>query len=114
MVFSQKYLQAAESPIKVLDRDHPDSHRGGIHNGYIWLYHSPVVRFVLFDYRKGRDSSGPREMLVGFKWILQIDGYIVYDSLYADHPDILLTFCIACPDYLVGPCKTQICRFGQK
>lgn len=91
VVLSHKYLQADESPIKVLDRDH----KKGIHKGYMWLYHAPVDKLVLFDYRKGRDSSGPREMLAGFKGILQTDGYIVYDSLYADHPDILLTFCMA-------------------
>jgi transposase len=61
----------------------------------MWLYHAPVDRLVLFDYRKGRDSSGPKEMLAGFKGILQTDGYIVYDSLYRNHPDILLTYCMA-------------------
>lgn len=91
MVLSQKYLQADESPIKVLDRDH----KNGIHKGYMWLYHAPVDRLVLFDYRKGRDSSGPKAMLAGFKGILQTDGYIVYDSLYRNHPDILLTYCMA-------------------
>jgi transposase len=91
IVFSQKYLQADESPIKVLDRDH----KNGIHKGYMWLYHAPVDRLVLFDYRKGRDSSGPLEMLSGFKGILQTDGYVVYESLYGNHPDILLTFCMA-------------------
>ncbi|REG87077.1 IS66 family transposase [Algoriphagus antarcticus] len=91
IVFSQKYLQADETPIKVLDRDH----KNGIHQGYMWLYHAPVDRLVLFDYRKGRDSSGPKEMLAGFRGILQTDGYTVYDSLYGNHPDILLTFCMA-------------------
>ena len=91
IVLTQKYLQADESPVKVLDRDH----KNGIHQGYMWLYHAPVDRLVLFDYRKGRNSSGPREMLAGFKGILQTDGYIVYDSLYGNHPDILLTYCMA-------------------
>jgi transposase len=91
IVLSQKYLQADESPVKVLDRDH----KNGIHQGYMWLYHAPVDRLVLFDYRKGRNSSGPKEMLSGFKGILQTDGYIVYDSLYGNHPDILLTYCMA-------------------
>lgn len=91
IVFSHKYLQADESPIKVLDRDH----KNGIHTGYMWLYHAPVDRLVLFDYRKGRDSSGPREMLAGFRGILQTDGYAVYDSLYGNHSDIVLTFCMA-------------------
>lgn len=91
VVISQKYLQVDESPIKVLDRDH----KKGIHQGYMWLYHSPVDRLVLFDYRKGRDSSGPKEMLKEFSGILQTDGYKVYESLFGNHPDIVLTFCMA-------------------
>ena len=91
IVTGQKYLQVDETPLKVLDRNHKD----GIHKGYMWLYHAPVDRLVLFDYRKGRDQSGPKEMLAGFKGIIQTDGYIVYDSLYENHPDIHLTFCMA-------------------
>jgi len=91
MVTNQKYLQVDETPIKVLDRDH----KKGIHQGYMWLYHAPVDRLVLFDYRKGRDRSGPLEMLTGFRGIVQTDGYQVYDSLYRNHEHISLTFCMA-------------------
>ncbi|WP_114751950.1 IS66 family transposase [Pleomorphovibrio marinus] len=91
IVTLQEYLQVDETPIKVLDRDH----KKGIHQGYMWLYHAPVDRLVLFDYRKGRDRSGPVEMLAGFKGIIQTDGYKVYDTLYGNHPDIHLTFCMA-------------------
>jgi transposase len=91
IVTSQKYLQVDETPIKVLDRDH----KNGIHQGYMWLYHAPVDRLVLFDYQKGRDQSGPKELLADFRGIIQTDGYTVYDSLYGDHPDIHLTFCMA-------------------
>ncbi|MFO7822929.1 MAG: IS66 family transposase [Cyclobacterium sp.] len=91
IVTNQKYLQVDETPIKVLDRDH----KKGIHQGYMWLYHAPVDRLVLFDYRKGRDRSGPLEMLTGFRGIIQTDGYQVYHSLYGDHEHIHLTFCMA-------------------
>lgn len=91
VIQNQKYLQVDESPVMVLDRDH----KNGIHQGYMWLYHAPVERLVLFDYRKGRDRSGPEEMLAGFTGIIQTDGYVVYESLYANHADILLTFCMA-------------------
>ena len=91
IVISQKYLQVDESPIKVIDRDH----KNGIHQGYMWLYHAPVDRLVLFDYRKGRGQSGPKEMLAHFRGIIQTDGYKVYDSLFGNHPDIHLTFCMA-------------------
>lgn len=91
IVISQKYLQVDETPIKVLDRDH----KNGIHQGYMWLYHAPVDRLVLFDYRRGRDQSGPKAMLADFKGIIQTDGYVVYDALFENHPDIHLTFCMA-------------------
>jgi transposase len=81
-----------ETPIKVLDRDHKNRE---IHQGYMWLYHTPVDRLVLFDYRRGRDQSGPKAMLADFKGIIQTDGYTVYDALFENHPDIHLTFCMA-------------------
>lgn len=91
LVLNQKYLQADESPIKVLDRNH----QKGIHQGYMWVYNAPCDRLVLFDYQKGRDSSGPRNMLEGYTGILQTDGYSVYESLFADHPYIMLVYCMA-------------------
>ena len=91
LVMNQKYLQADESPIKVLDRNH----KNDIHQGYMWVYNAPSDKLVLYDYRKGRDKSGPKEMLAYFIGILQTDGYSVYESLFAHHPNILLVFCMA-------------------
>ncbi|MEB2780448.1 transposase [Algoriphagus sp. C2-6-M1] len=34
-------------------------------------------------------------MLAGFRGILRTDGYKVYESLYGNHTDILLTYCMA-------------------
>lgn len=91
LILNQKYLQADESPLKVLDKNH----KNGIHQGYMWVYNAPVDNLVLFDYRKGRDSSGPKEMLKTFFGVLQSDGYSVYESLFANHPNILLIYCMA-------------------
>jgi len=91
MVMNQKYLQADESPLKVLDRDH----KNGIHQGYMWIYNAPAENLVLFDYRKGRSAVGPSEMLKDFTGILQTDGYSVYESLFAHHPNIILVYCMA-------------------
>lgn len=104
LALNQKYLQADESPAKVLDRDH----KNGIHRGFVWVYNASADNLVLFDYRKGRDSSGPREMLEGFAGILQTDGFSVYESLFAGHPHIMLVFCIACPALCGGPCPQKI------
>ncbi|WP_449390453.1 IS66 family transposase [Cyclobacterium lianum] len=62
IVAGQKYHQDDKTPIKFLDRDLAK----GIHHGYMWQYHAPADRLVFFDYRKGRDRSGPREMLADF------------------------------------------------
>jgi transposase len=91
MVLEQKYLQADETPLKVLDRDHKNK----IIQGYLWVYHGPADKLVLFDYQKGRSANGPRIMLDDFSGIIQTDGYTVYASLFADHPDIMLVYCMA-------------------
>lgn len=91
LVLEQKYLQADETPLKVLDRDH----KNGIHQGYLWLYHAPADKIVLFDYQKGRSSNGPKTMLDNFSGIIQTDGYSVYESLFANHPHIMLIYCMA-------------------
>jgi transposase len=91
LVTNQKYLQADESPIKVLDKNH----KNGVHQGYMWVYNAPSDKLVLYDYRKGRDSSGPKDMLEHYTGILQTDGYSVYEKLFANHPNIILVYCMA-------------------
>ncbi len=75
LVLGQGYLQVDESPIRVLDK----KAKGNTHNGYYWVYNSPLQNAMIFDYRQGRGREGPGEMLRGFKGYLQSDGYKVYD-----------------------------------
>jgi len=75
LVLGQGYLQVDETPIKVLDRDK----KGTTHQGYYWVYHSPLQNAVFFDYQPGRGRAGPAQMLNHFKGYLQTDGYAVYD-----------------------------------
>ena len=76
-VISSDYIQADESPIKVLDKDKFKS----THQGYQWVYRSPLHNLVLFNYRKGRGRAGPKEILENYQGFLQCDGYIVYDTI---------------------------------
>jgi transposase len=76
-----EYLQGDETPIPVLTEDKP----GATHKGYLWVYHDPLKRLVLFDYYKGRDRAGPREILEDYHGTLQTDGYQVYDIYERDH-----------------------------
>jgi transposase len=83
------YLQADETPIKVLDREK----KGKTHRGYYWVYRDVVNGLVLFDYREGRGRDGPTDMLKDFEGYLQTDGYGVYDSF--DTKKIKLLHCMA-------------------
>jgi transposase len=49
LVLKENYIQCDETPIKVLDKEK----KGTTHRGYHWVYHAPLARLVLFDYRKG-------------------------------------------------------------
>ncbi len=79
MVFdtkSQGYLQVDETPIKVLDSDK----KGAAHQGYFWVYHSPLDKTVLFDYNPSRGGHVLKSMLDNFKGYLQTDGYAAYEK----------------------------------
>ncbi|MFM6408036.1 MAG: IS66 family transposase, partial [Microcystis sp.] len=89
-VLSSDYLQADETPIKVLDKDK----KGTTHRGYHWVYHAPIERLVLFDYREGRGREGPNEVLESFRGHLQTDGYAVYED-YGRKVGVTLLHCMA-------------------
>lgn len=88
-VLSSNYLQVDETPIKVLDK----KKKGTTHRGYHWVYHAPLKRLVLFDYREGRGREGPEELLDGFIGWVQSDGYAVYEQL--KRKEITLLNCMA-------------------
>lgn len=89
-VLSSDYLQADETPIKVLDKDK----KGTTHRGYHWVYHAPRERLVLFDYREGRGREGPNEILKDFSGYLQTDGYVVYED-FDKKVKVTLLHCMA-------------------
>lgn len=88
-VLSSNYLQADETPIKVLD----DTKKGQTHHGFYWVYRDPLSGLVLFDYRKSRGREGPSEILKDFEGYLQSDGYTAYENF--DRGKITLIHCMA-------------------
>jgi len=84
------YIQADETPIKVLDKNK----KGDTHKGYYWVYHSPITKAVCFQYRKGRGREGPKEFLKGFQGAIQADGWHVYDK-FEKRDGITLLGCLA-------------------
>ena len=90
-ILSSGYLQADESPIKVLD----SAKKGKAHQGYMWVYYTPVHKIVILNYRKGRGQHGPKEILKNYQGFLQVDGYTVYDKIAKLNPSIELAGCMA-------------------
>jgi len=84
------YIQADETPIKVLDKDK----KGDTHKGYFWVYYSPITKTVCYQYRKGRGRAGPKEFLKDFKGAIQADGWQVYDR-FEKREGIHLLGCMA-------------------
>ncbi|MCW3110635.1 MAG: transposase [Segetibacter sp.] len=89
-VLTCNYLHADETPIGVLD----PNKKGTTHQGYYWVYHNSIKKFVLFDYQPGRGREGPGEILKNFQGYLQTDGYSVYDA-YDKKAGITLMHCMA-------------------
>lgn len=88
-IISSNYLQADETPIKVLD----NTKKGETHRGFYWVYRDPQSGLVLFDYRKGRGREGPTEILRNFEGYLQSDGYNAYESF--NKGKVTLIHCMA-------------------
>lgn len=84
------YIMGDETPIKVLD----SRKKGATHQGYHWVYYSPLDKLVCFDYREGRARDGPAQFLKGFQGYLQTDGYQAYDQ-FDNNPEIRLLGCMA-------------------
>lgn len=87
---SKGYLQVDESPIKVLESDK----KGACHQGYYWVYHSPLDGVILFDYQPTRGSAAAKTMLDSFKGYLQTDGYAVYEK-HGKRKDVIHLACWA-------------------
>ena len=87
---SKGYWQVDETPIKVLESDK----KGACHQGYYWVYHSPLDNITLFDYQPTRGSAGVKGMLDTFRGYLQTDGYVVYEK-YGKRKDITHLACWA-------------------
>lgn len=79
-IMAADYLQMDESGIRVLAADEPRA----THQGYMWLVRDPVSGAVAMRYHKGRSAAVPREMLAGYRGVLQVDGYVGYTRALTD------------------------------
>jgi len=79
-VLDSKVVGTDDTPVKVLDRDLPQTRKGRI-----WPYlgdrdHPAAV----YDYTPTRGRAGPEKFLESYRGHLQADAYVAYDSFFTD------------------------------
>jgi transposase len=74
----RELLSMDDTPMPVLDRDHPS----GIKKGRIWAYVADIDQVCFCEYTPTWAGLGPRTVLGGFKRYLQSDGYAGIDELF--------------------------------
>jgi transposase len=80
LVLGSKVVQTDDTPVKVLDRNLPQTR-----TGRIWPYigdkdHPAVV----YDYTPTRERAGPEQFLESYRGYLQADAYSAYDRFFID------------------------------
>ena len=79
-VLSSKVVGTDDTPVKVLDRNLPQTRKGRIWP-YVGDRDHPAV---IYDYTPTRERAGPEKFLKDFRGHLQADAYVVYDSFFTD------------------------------
>jgi transposase len=79
-VLASKVVGTDDTPVKVLDRNLPQTRKGRIWP-YVGDRDHPAI---IYDYTPTRERAGPEEFLKGFRGHLQADAYVVYDSFFTD------------------------------
>lgn len=70
------YIQMDETPVSVLDPERA----GKARDAWLWAVHAPQKRIVIFEFNKSRSHAPPKQLLDGFRGVLQTDGYSAYDT----------------------------------
>jgi transposase len=85
------YVQADETPVRVLDAE-----RGGSAQAYLWTYHAPNEKMIVFDFNPSRGRDSPdRFFPPDWRGVMQTDGYELYRALLRDRPGITQVGCMA-------------------
>lgn len=91
-VLASGYVQADETPVRVMDPDH----EGSAKKGYLWVYHAPHAREIAFEFDMSRGQGNPSRFF-GSEWsgTVQSDGYNVYPAVFGERKKVLLVGCWA-------------------
>lgn len=91
-LYEYHVIQADETPCLV----NKDGRPAGTQS-YMWVYRSGYLysdrQIILYDYRKTRNASHPREFLKDYSGICVTDGYQVYHTLEKEKEDLTIAGC---------------------
>lgn len=91
-LYEYHVIQADETPCLV----NKDGRPAGTQS-YMWVYRSGYLysdrQIILYDYRKTRNASHPREFLKNYSGICVTDGYQVYHTLEKEKEDLTIAGC---------------------
>lgn len=78
-VLESRTIHTDDTPVKVLDRDLPQTR-----TGRFWVYAGDHLRpYTVYDYTPSRKRDGPVEFLGDWEGYLQADAFAGYDGIYA-------------------------------
>jgi hypothetical protein len=78
-VLASGWLGADDTPVRLIDRDHP----AGVRTARFWLYRGPdEAPYDVFDFHESRSRDGPREFLHDFRGWVKVDAYGVDGGVY--------------------------------
>jgi transposase len=79
-VLESKVVGTDDTPVKVLDRNLPQTRKGRI-----WPYVGDRQHVAaIYDYTATRERAGPERFLKNYRGHLQADAYVAYDSFFTD------------------------------
>jgi transposase len=86
------YVQVDETFTKLMDPDR----RGGSHDAYLWGYHAPHEKAVVFEFSPSRSGAILHDFFPqAWVGIVQTDGAKMYPSVFKHRPNIMHIECMA-------------------
>jgi transposase len=86
------FLGADDTPVRLLDPEHP----AGVRLARFWLYRGdPVAPYNVFDFHESRSRDGPRQFLGKYQGWVKVDAYGVDGGVYLGSPRIRASCCLA-------------------
>lgn len=76
-LLTSPYIQADETTLKVQDGVKPNA----CHTGYLWGLHGPP-KIIWYHYAEGRSGDVPKELLDGYRGVVQTDAYAGYNEVF--------------------------------